>query len=102
MHNARKSLVRKATYYIEKRYLNGRTKIILKKPFKMKQFFLLFSPNLYHSHVFLLGLRQVVGQVGGVILVDFGRDFVEPGDEGVLDPVNQKFGAQNQKAVGSK
>ena len=52
--------------------------------------------------MFLFGLRQVIGQVGGVILVDFGRDFVEPGDEGVLDPVNQKFGAQNQKAVGSK
>jgi hypothetical protein len=68
----------------------------------MKQFFTFKSKVETHAHVFLFGLRQVVSQVGGVILVDFGRDLVEPGDEGVLDPVNQKFGAQNQEAVGSK
>ena len=52
--------------------------------------------------MFLLGLGQVVGQVSGVVFVDFGRDLVKPGDECVLDPVHKKFRAQHQQAVGSK
>lgn len=54
------------------------------------------------SHVFLLGLSEVIGQIGRVVLVDLGGHLVEPRDEGMLDPVDQKFGAQHQKAVGSK
>ncbi len=47
----------------------------------------------------LLCLSKIVGQVGRVVLIDFGRHLVEPGDEGMLDPVNQKLGAQHLESM---
>lgn len=47
----------------------------------------------------LFGQRQVVGQGGGVLLVHVDGDLVEPGDEGVLRPVDQKLGQQNEDAI---
>jgi hypothetical protein len=48
------------------------------------------------TYMFLLCLGQIVGQEGRVVLVDLGRDLIEPGDECMLDPVNQELCAQNQ------
>ena len=52
--------------------------------------------------MFLLGGGQVVGERDGVVLVDLGGDGVEPGDEGVLDPVHEELGSQDHQAVGGQ
>ena len=54
------------------------------------------------SHLIVFSLRQVERQGGGVVLVDLGRDLVEPGDEGVLDPVDEELAAQHEQAVGGQ
>ena len=51
------------------------------------------------TYVFLFGLRQIIGQKYGVIFVDVCRDFIESGDESMLDPVHKKFGSEDQKAI---
>ncbi len=50
--------------------------------------------------MFLFGGGQVVGQGDGVVFVDLGGHLVEPGDEGVLDPVDEELDEQNEEAVG--
>ena len=50
----------------------------------------------------MFGLRQVEGERGGVVLVDLSGDLVEPGDEGVLDPVDEKLPAQHEQTVGGQ
>ena len=52
--------------------------------------------------MFLLCLSQIIGQVSGVIFVDLSRYFIEPCDEGMLYPVDQKLSTQNQKTVWSQ
>ena len=54
------------------------------------------------THVFLFRRGEVVGQTDGVVLVDLGGDGVEPGDEGVLDPVHEELGSQDHQAVGGQ
>ena len=49
--------------------------------------------------MFLFGLRQIIGQKYGVIFVDVCRDFIESGNESMLDPVHKKFGSEDQKAI---
>jgi len=51
------------------------------------------------TYVFLFGLCQIIGQKYGVIFVDVCRDFIESGDESMLDPVHKKFGSEDQKAI---
>ena len=51
------------------------------------------------TYVFLFGLRQIIGQKYGIIFVDVCRDFIESGDESMLDPVHKKFGSEDQKAI---
>lgn len=50
----------------------------------------------------MFSLRQIEGQGRSVILVDLGGDFVESGDEGVLDPVDEELSTQHEQAVGRK
>ena len=47
----------------------------------------------------LFGLCQIIGKWYCVVLVDLGRDTVEPGDEGMLDGVHEQLNQQYDDAV---
>ena len=47
-------------------------------------------------------LRQIESERRGVVLVDLCGHLVEPGDEGVLDPVDEELSAQHEEAVGGQ
>lgn len=46
-----------------------------------------------------LGCSEVVSQAVGVVLIDAHGYLVELGDEGVLGPVDDHFGGDDQRAV---
>ena len=50
----------------------------------------------------LFSLSQIVSQMKGVVSVYACRHFVEPGDEGVLDPIDDEFATQNEETVGGQ
>ncbi len=56
----------------------------------------------FPTHIFLLGLGQVVGERRGVVLVDVSRHLVKPCDEAVLDPVHHELDQEHHHAVGGE
>jgi hypothetical protein len=53
------------------------------------------------TYVFGFGLSKIVGERRGVVLVNIRGHFVKARDEGVLDPIDDKFHCQHQEAIGS-